>query len=560
MKSTTWEGILSTGIKGLGMLGGPATSFAANIIADPLANAIIPDDKPQTRYRQIYPQLGPGANTTQTSLADPISQKYTEMPEETPGDRILGTAMPLLAGAMPLFMNNSGGLLGGMFGGQEADVAAKVPTAEGVVKARGGLYTHPNAPTHEQGGVNVINVEGGELVLNAKQLDEINSAGSDEERGRRFSQIQQMLMSRPVTGDIAEDGLYNKFSAMNPNQLFDLRGISKPEIPINESAPSVVPSFEGYMAPLDNVATISASRLRPRNGLHGPFVDPNQRFDISGMSRPELSLYNYSPEELAAGKSPNSLMNTTFPIWEMAPQEQALEEISPYDMLVAKSKNNADNDSSMDFIEMAKRASSDTRRKQNLLDASALGVVLGSLVGSPMPMFDHIPNTPLQAPEYQSFGRLMSSNLDKALATSRASIKDRGMNERLAMEGNILNTQMQGQSEIAKHEIDVSNANRGAAAETENKQIEQDMAVLLANRQADQAVNIEEHNRRRELVNEAHKLGQTMLTRSGRDDQNQANMEMLNWLISQRGTPEFEQLMYLMESMSAGGQTFNALT
>ena len=51
-----------------------------------------------------------------------------------------------------------------------------------------------------------------------------------------------------------------------------------------------------------------------------------------------------------------------------------------------------------------------------------------------------------------------------------------------------------------------------------------------------------------------------MLTRSGRDDQNQANMEMLNWLISQRGTPEFKELMYLMGFMSAGDQTFNAIS
>lgn len=231
---TTGSGVLGAVAGGL-LAGNPMLGFKAGSALGTLASGAVQEDEPLRVDRLIHPYISPMAQFSTAKNMRPITQTTWEEPKGTAFDNI-----------MPLLGTIAGPLSTGLMGGVGSGTAASKAGAKAVPSARKGTFIPPDAPTHEEGGVDVVSnrtgevmaeAEGNEYIIPGDHVDAILNSQNYEEIGIKFMAEVERLKQKGMSEFKAEDGLmlnsllqpnlYGAFNSPRPIALHD------PQTPIN---------------------------------------------------------------------------------------------------------------------------------------------------------------------------------------------------------------------------------------------------------------------------------------------------------------------------------------
>jgi len=176
--------------------GGAAAGMGANIVvpgSGMLVNAgarlisgALPQDEAVEKTLYNHPQYRPGSGYETGGLPKMSKQTDYQMPQGQSWEKGLSGGLDIAGMIMPIVT--------GMGVGKPA--------------AEEGMAVPESAPTHEEGGLDV-EVEGGEVIFNEEQQAYIEAGETDEEKGRRYLEVKEMLQSRQGENQgIAQQGLY----------------------------------------------------------------------------------------------------------------------------------------------------------------------------------------------------------------------------------------------------------------------------------------------------------------------------------------------------------------
>lgn len=165
MRASTKTSLLSTGLAAAGAaVGLPMLAPALSAVGTGIGNAIW-SDVPTRTMRAVHPELSPLANMSTQGIPRPTYQSFYQDKPTTGFDNLMSIAGPIAGAVLPSLMGGA-------------------PNQK-PVKGRLGLAIPNNAPSHEQGGVD-IEVEGGEEIYNKRSILNILSGTTLEDIGRRF--------------------------------------------------------------------------------------------------------------------------------------------------------------------------------------------------------------------------------------------------------------------------------------------------------------------------------------------------------------------------------------
>lgn len=470
-----------------GVFGGPLGAKVGSVLGTALGQGLFPDDVPTMEERVVYPESSPLSSLTTTPIGRSKKTRYMKTPESSPADSLMSLLGPMGSSAIAGLMNPG---YKGVFGNK-----AVVP------EAQEGMYTDPNAPDHEEGGMN-IEVEGGELILNEEQLAYINGASSEQERGRRFLEVQQMHMQNPVGGGMAWDGAYVRTPKSpaaagfansgafpfvgstgrrpgpyaNPYEQIDLSGISKPE--------------QEFLS-LDNQPEFAH--------LSQPFMKPGDR---AGATMPKHSEAGYQSFDLSKISKPETALN------EGPPRSQAPAYESP--------------------IEQAMRYGKLSGLLGNISDGAKGLVHLGSLLsGAPKASPDFV-FEPTQAPYFKDTSTEDMADLAALRTESRAGQKELPHELRIGHEANLSGQAMLGQRDISKRATENRNMNVAADAERRTADTTRRLEVALANYQKRMQENQMAHLSKQTALSGLFQAGDAMITRTGQMGTNDALLRYID--------------------------------
>lgn len=272
MQPATKRGILQLGLTGAGTaVAGPIGAKVGSLAGGLLGSLIFQDEQPKDVLKSIYPSLSPLASQTTTELARPtrLMSQIAPPNRSTGFDKAVHAAVPIATSIATQF--------------------GKPLPALSILKqpvtpvAREGMMIADDAPTHEEGGVN-IEVESGELILSKEQQDYINAAETPEEQARRYNEIVSILRQRPLTdNDIAQEG---GVATTNPNSFFG------DNTEFNNAINQVIKGIDRA----NKLGTVSdiAKGLIHTSGLLSEGIKPTAPFVMGSLSAPEIKNYSAS--------------------------------------------------------------------------------------------------------------------------------------------------------------------------------------------------------------------------------------------------------------------------
>lgn len=497
MQQGTKTGLLQTGLGIAGtILAGPIGGAAGNMIGGIAGNALFPELPPEPTVRKNYPNLGPSAVRTLPGerLTRPTTETFVNYQQPSGADRFFQNAMPLLTAASSSFM-----------GGNWNGILNKVTPAV----AEDGIYIPGNAPTHEEGGVK-IEVEGGELVLNAEQQAYIDAAATPEEKALRYEEVQNFLKSNSMnTQNMAEDGLYvvPEMGLLTQGTMEDIGLLPHSTL------------FSGWN-PNRNYLSESYQTPAPTRVTDVPysFMNPQGRFgrSVERSLDQELDLKK-APWEFPKGRGFGGYGDSKEP-WTMTWRKPNIED------------DDTEIDGGLDYInplDKAIQATNQGTRLGNASDLLKMGIHMQSLLAPETEPSADFRTRPLLAPSYQSMGSSMRGNLDRNLGVTNAILKDLPTELRVAGLADAMNNYMAGEREIAAQEVQTRNANQEAAAQTANANAERQYQVDAANYQKRAAENEFEHMRKQTALSGLFQAGDAAITRLGQGQTNAAFLELL---------------------------------
>ncbi len=166
------------------LLGGPVGAGIGGAAGTALG-ATVPDETPEEITRTVYPEVSPMASHSRQKITRPTQHIQFQDRVPSPFGRGLDLMTPLFMGAA------SSGLMG------------DTPS----LFAQEGMAIPDEAPTHEEGGVDV-EVEGGEIILNEEQQAYIQAGNTPEEQAQRYHEVVAMLKEKGMEeGPVAAEGM-----------------------------------------------------------------------------------------------------------------------------------------------------------------------------------------------------------------------------------------------------------------------------------------------------------------------------------------------------------------
>lgn len=264
---TTAGSILGT--VGGSLLGNPMLGYKIGTAAGTLAGGLV-RDTPIRRDRLLHFNVGPDGHYSAGINQRPLL--HTTYEQQTPGPlgNILNT-LNSIAGPITGSALGSPGMAG---------VAQKaVPTA------REGTFIPPNAPTHEQGGVDVVKKGTGEFLVEAEadeyiipgqKVNRILESSTYDEIGRRFVNEVGLLKQKGMDDFSARGGM--NLNLVDPATSFRQGTYLDFNSPREIQSPSQIPQF---YHPADNISPVlrhleQQNQVVPSTGEYG-----NERVNLN---------------------------------------------------------------------------------------------------------------------------------------------------------------------------------------------------------------------------------------------------------------------------------------